>query len=145
MPAALDPALEIVNKENTSWIYNATIDKDATGDKLINNGKVGIEEVNDISYNKYVALYTDTIGATSTSSVTDWGMEKIYLSDAVDYNGTKYTLNGTEITGDFIDSSNNDSSNNVNIIVRAYAIQAEGFADVGAAYKAYHAQTTATP
>ena len=134
VPVALDPALEIVNKVGTSWIYDATIDT------LINVGVVGTETISGIEYNKYVALYTDTIGVTSNSSATDWGMEKIYLSDAVDYNGRNYTLNKVPIEGKFI-----DNHGNVNIIVRAYAIQAEGFADVGAAYKAYHAQMTTTP
>ena len=42
----------------------------------------------------------------------------------------QYTINGNVINYDF--------SNGVNIIVRAYAIQADGFADVYAAYKGYH-------
>ena len=35
---------------------------------------------------------------------------------------------------------NYDFSKGVNIIVRAYGIQADGFADVYAAYKAYQSQ-----
>ena len=56
------------------------------------------------------------------------------VDNAVDENGdVYYTINGDEINYDF--------TKGVNIIVKAYGIQAEGFADVYAAYNAYAAQS----
>ena len=55
------------------------------------------------------------------------------VDNAVDENGNVYyTINGDVIDYDF--------SEDINIIVKAYGIQAAGFADVYAAYNAYQAQ-----
>ena len=59
-------------------------------------------------------------------------MNGAYLDSKVDYNGTAYTINGDVIDYDF--------TKGVNIIVKAYGIQAAGFADVYAAYAAFRAQ-----
>lgn len=141
VPQALDPALEFVNKAGTPWVFNATIPG-------LDNGKVdGVVnetiEIHGIKYNRYVALYNDKLGATLS---TDYGMEKVYLSSKVDYKDGNYTYNGNPITGQFI-----DGSDNVNIIVRAYAIQADGLehvdgtssgVDVYDAYVLYNQQNT---
>ena len=58
-------------------------------------------------------------------------MSQVYMDSKVDTNAQgQYTINGKVIDYDF--------TKGVDIIVRAYAIQADGFADVYAAYKGYH-------
>ena len=54
------------------------------------------------------------------------------MDKKVDQDETGYSINGVHIDYDF--------GQKVNIIVKAYAIQAEGFNDVYAAYNAYQAQ-----
>ena len=97
-------------------------------------GFVGKEKIGDIEYNKYVVLYHGVVGAGEETSVA---MSQVYLDSkvdtAVDDDGNLfYTINGDKINYDF--------SQNIDIIVRAYGIQANGLADVYAAYKAYNAQ-----
>ena len=97
-------------------------------------GFVGKEKIGDIEYNKYVVLYHGIVGAGEETSVA---MSQVYLDSkvdtAVDEDGKQYyTINGDKINYDF--------SKNIDIIVRAYGIQAKGFDDVYAAYKAYNAQ-----
>ena len=92
-------------------------------------GFIRTEEVGGILYNVYVALYH---GKLSAGQKTTIGMTQAYLDSKVDYDGTNYTINGTAIDYDF--------DNGVDIIVRAYGIQADGFADVYEAYAAYQAQ-----
>lgn len=91
-------------------------------------GFVGTEVVDGITYNKYVALYHGKLSAGDKTSV---GMTQVYMDSKVDTNAQgQYTINGNVIDYDF--------SNGVNIIVRAYGMQADGFADVYAAYAAYN-------
>ena len=59
-------------------------------------------------------------------------MTNVYMDKKVDQDETGYSINGVHIDYDF--------GQKVNIIVKAYAIQAEGFNDVYAAYNAYQAQ-----
>ena len=92
-------------------------------------GFIRTEKVDGIQYNVYVALYHGKLSAGQETTV---GMTQAYLDSKVDYDGTNYTINGTVIDYDF--------DNGVDIIVRAYGIQADGFADVYEAYAAYQAQ-----
>ena len=97
-------------------------------------GFIGTENIGGIQYNVYIALYH---GVLAPNEITSLGMSQVYLDskvdNAVDENGNVYyTINGTRIDYDF--------SQGVDIIVKAYGIQAEGFKDVYAAYAAYEAQ-----
>ncbi len=97
-------------------------------------GFVGTETIDGIVYNKYVVLYHGKLSnSEGGQQVTTMGMKQVYMDSKVDTNAQgQYTINGTVINYDF--------SKGVNIIVRAYGIQADGFADVYAAYKAYQSQ-----
>ncbi len=95
-------------------------------------GFIGTEEIDGITYNKYLVLYHGTVGA---GEKTTEAMTKVYLDSRVDMDPVtnEYTFDGKAIDYDF--------SNGVDIIVRAYGIQAAGFDDVYAAYTAYTEQT----
>ena len=97
-------------------------------------GFVGTETIDDIVYNKYVVLYHGKLSnSEGGQQVTTMGMKQVYMDSKVDTNAQgQYTINGDVIDYDF--------SKGVNIIVRAYGIQADGFEDVYAAYKAYQSQ-----
>ena len=91
-------------------------------------GFVGTETVDGIVYNKYVALYHGKLAPNAETTVA---MSQVYMDSKVDTNNNgQYTINGNVIDYDF--------SKGVHIIVRAYGIQAAGFDDVYAAYKAYN-------
>ncbi len=93
-------------------------------------GFIGTETIDGVVYNKYVALYHGVLKAGEETTVA---MSQVYMDKAVDTNEEgKYTIDGEVIDYDF--------SNDIHIIVRAYGIQAEGFADVYAAYNAYNAE-----
>ena len=96
-------------------------------------GYIGTETIEGIQYNKYVALYHGKLSnAEGGQTETTLGMTQVYMDSKVDTNAQgQYTIDGKVIDYDF--------TKGVNIIVRAYAIQAEGFADVYAAYEAYNA------
>lgn len=90
-------------------------------------GFVGTETVDGIVYNKYVALYHGKLAPNAETTVA---MSQVYMDSKVDTNNNgQYTINGNVIDYDF--------SKGVHIIVRAYGIQAAGFADVYEAYAAY--------
>lgn len=97
-------------------------------------GFVGTETIDGIVYNKYVVLYHGKLSdSEGGQQVTTMGMKQVYMDSKVDTNAQgQYTINGNVIDYDF--------TKGVNIIVRAYGIQADGFADVYAAYKAYQSQ-----
>lgn len=97
-------------------------------------GFVGNETIDGIVYNKYVVLYHGKLSnSEGGQQVTTMGMKQVYMDSKVDTNAQgQYTINGEVIDYDF--------SKGVNIIVRAYGIQADGFEDVYAAYKAYQSQ-----
>ena len=119
------------------YTYEQTWDHDPEvelGSGVGPEGFVGTETIDGITYNKYVVLYH---GVLESEEQTTVAMSQVYLDskvdNAVDEKGnTYYTINGNAIDYDF--------TGGINIIVRAYGIQAEGFADVYAAYKAYQAQ-----
>ena len=72
-------------------------------------------------------------GKLAAGEETTPAMKQVYMDSKVDTNAQgQYTINGDVINYNF--------ANGVNIIVRAYGIQADGFADVYEAYKAYQAQ-----
>lgn len=116
VPQNLDNADAIIIKNNVSgnWVYDATIGTAVT------NGFVGTEEVGSVWYSKYVAFYTNPL---ANGALTEQGMDAVYLNSKVDYDETsnKYSINGVSI---------DHTSSNVDIIVRAYAIQADGLEDV---------------
>ena len=84
-----------------------------------------------ITYNVYLVLYHGVLAPKAETTVA---MNGAYLDSKVDYDAVNgyYTINGKKIEYDF--------SKNINIIVKAYGIQAAGFDDVYAAYNAYQAQ-----
>ena len=109
-----------------TWDHDPEIE---LGSSVGPEGFVGTETIDDIVYNKYVVLYH---GILSAGDETTMAMKQVYLDSKVDADAQgQYTINGKVINYDF--------SKGVNIFVRAYGIQAEGFADVYAAYKAYNA------
>ncbi len=97
-------------------------------------GYIRQEVIDGVQYNVYLALYHGKLSNKADGQAeTTMGMSQVYLDSKVDSDGTVYTINGKAINYDF--------SKGVNIIVRAFAIQADGFADVYAAYNAYAGQT----
>ena len=97
-------------------------------------GFIRTETIDDIQYNVYLVLYH---GVLAEGEKTTVAMNGAYLDskvdNAVDADGkVYYTINGKPIDYDF--------TQKINIIVKAYGIQAAGFADVYAAYTAYEAQ-----
>ena len=97
-------------------------------------GFIRTETIDDIQYNVYLVLYH---GVLAEGEKTTVAMNGAYLDskvdNAVDESGdVYYTINGKPIDYDF--------TQKINIIVKAYGIQAAGFADVYAAYTAYEAQ-----
>lgn len=109
-----------------------TWDHDPEVELGVNVGPEGYFEtvtIEGIDYHKYVVLYHGVVTAGGETSVA---MSQVYLDSKVDFDGTNYTIDGTVIDYDF--------SKDIDIIVRAYGIQAKGFDDVYAAYKAYNAQ-----
>ena len=93
-------------------------------------GFVGTETIDSVVYNKYVVLYH---GKLAAGEETTPAMKQVYMDSKVDTNAQgQYTINGKNIDYNF--------ANGVNIIVRAYGIQADGFADVYEAYQAYQTQ-----
>lgn len=98
-------------------------------------GYIRTEEIDGVEYNVYLVLYHGVLAPKAETTVA---MNGAYLDskvdNAFDENGNVYyTINGDMIDYDF--------TNGVNIIVKAYGIQAAGFADVYAAYNAFQAQT----
>lgn len=121
--------------ENPTFSQGLTIDKTWDHDPDVElglegpEGKIGTKTIDGVEYNVYLVLYR---GVLAAGAETTQAMDQVYLDSKVDFDGTNYTINGTVINYDF--------TKNVNIIVEAYGIQAAGFEDVYAAYKAYEAQ-----
>lgn len=86
------------------------------------------EVIDGVKYNVYVVLYH---GKLSAGEETTKAMSQVYMDPKVDTNEDgDYIIDGVVIGHDF--------SKGVHIIVRAYGIQADGFANVYEAYKAYN-------
>ncbi len=92
-------------------------------------GYVGQETIDGVLYNKYVVLYHGKMTAGQETSIA---MSQVYLDAKVDCDADTgiYSIDGVDIDFDLTE---------LHILVRAYAIQAAGFADVYAAYEAYNA------
>ena len=93
-------------------------------------GFIRTETIDNVQYNVYLVLYHGVLAPDAETTVA---MNGAYLDSKVDFDGTNYTINGDKINYDF--------TQGVNIIVKAYGIQAAGFDDVYAAYNAYQAQS----
>ena len=96
-------------------------------------GFIRTEVVDDVEYNVYLVLYH---GVLQPNEETTVAMNGAYLDskvdNAIDADGNVYyTINGDKINFDF--------TRNINIIVKAYGIQAAGFNTVYEAYAAYNA------
>lgn len=105
-------------------------------------GYIGSYTEDGIEYNVYLVLYhgvlthaTENVAENTTSAdrtVTTIGMSQVYMDAGVNYDNTKgyyVDKNGEKIDYDF--------TKDIKIPVKAYAIQAEGFDDVYAAYQAF--------
>ena len=100
-------------------------------------GYLYTEENNGVNYHVYAALYH---GKLSAGQTTTEAMTKVYLDTSVNQDESGYyqiIRKGNEAGQKHYLPSLPD---NARIIVEAYAIQADGFDDVYAAYKAYQAQ-----
>ena len=116
--------------EAQTWDHDPEVELGITGTE----GYIRQETINNISYNVYLVLYH---GKLAKNEVTSVGMTQVYLDSKVDNyvdaNGkTIYTINGKDLTYDL--------TKGVNIIVKAYGIQAAGFDNVYDAFAAYQAQ-----
>ena len=114
-----------------TWDHDPEVE---TGIAVGPQGFIRQEVVDGIKYNVYLVLYHGVLAPTESTTVA---MNGAYLDskvdNAVDKDGNVYyTINGKKIEYDF--------TKDIKIIVKAYGIQAEGFADVYAAYAAYTAQ-----
>lgn len=100
-------------------------------------GYLYTETIGDVQYHVYAALYH---GKLSAGQTTTQAMTKVYLDKSVNQDGTGYyqIIAKGDHAGDkkYLPSL----PNNAKIIVEAYAIQADGFATVYDAYKAFQAQ-----
>ena len=111
-----------------TWDHDPEVELGITGTE----GYIRQETLADgITYNVYLVLYHGVLAPEAETTVA---MNGAYLDSKVDYDAVNgyYTINGDEIHYDF--------TNGINIIVKAYGIQAAGFKDVYAAYNAYQAQ-----
>lgn len=114
-----------------TWDHDPDVEMSTLGGP---QGFIGTETIEGIKYNVYLVLYhgklsNDEGGQTKTTIA----MSQVYMDAGVDTktvegNTVYVDKNGNEINFDF--------TKNINIIVNAYAIQAEGFADVYEAYAA---------
>lgn len=100
-------------------------------------GYLYTETIGGVEYHVYAALYH---GKLSAGQTTEQAMTKVYLDKSVNHdNGGYYQIIAKgENKGEkkYLPSL----PNNAKIIVEAYAIQADGFANVYDAYKAFQAQ-----
>lgn len=96
-------------------------------------GFIRTESIGGIQYNVYLVLYHGKlVGGEETTQAMDQVYMDSKVDNRIDENGNViYTINGDDIDYDF--------TQDIKIIVKAYAIQADGFDDVYAAYKAFNA------
>lgn len=97
-------------------------------DKGVRYSFVGTEKIGDVVYNKFVKLYSEKLAPKAKTSNF---MDKVYMDKAVDqcaeHENCLILADGqTHYTGEW------------NIIVRAFAMQAEGVASVEAAWAEYN-------
>ena len=104
-------------------------------------GYLYTETIDNVKYHVYAALYRGVLSnAEGGQSETTQAMDKVYLDTSVNKDGQGYyqIIAKGENAGkkQYLPSL----PDNAQIIVEAYGIQAAGFDDVYAAYKAYQAQ-----
>ncbi len=108
-----------------TWDHDPNVE---LSDLIGPEGYIGTETIEGIEYNKYVVLYHGVVKAGQETSVA---MSQVYMDSKVDTNTAgQYTFDGEVINYDF--------SKDINIIVRAYGIQAAGMEDVYEAYKSWN-------
>lgn len=121
--------------ENQCWIpdYNPE-----------GNGKpIGTVTKDGIEYNVYAVLYN---GVLKTGEITTIGMTKVYLDTKLDVVKIVDEETNETVTKWYLVENGEmkyidwNPANNPEIIVTAYAIQADGFKTVQEAYAAYQAQ-----
>lgn len=133
------PNGETVTGVDYTWDHDANVELSS----LVGpEGYIGKRTVDGVEYNVYVVLYHGKLSNDGGQTQTTPAMSQVYLDQGVDY------VHPTEnADGYYIDKNGNkidyDLSGEIKIIVYAYAIQADGFADVYEAYTAYQAQPTA--
>ena len=127
-------AVEYAQNTNADGkFYNADLSKlwiHKSMEAGLNYGYAGRVTVGDIEYNKYVKLYKDLLPAGETTSMF---LNKVYMDAKVTQctdqgcNGLKLYDGETCYEGEW------------ELIVRAFAMQDEGFTSAAAAYAAYNA------
>lgn len=107
------------------------------GDSWINDNKAVKQTIDGVVYNVYTFKY---VGAIVPGETTNIAVSDVYIDAAVDVttDGQWYKV----VKGEATKINWNDSMGAPEVIVSAYAVQAEDFANVEAAYKAYNAQWT---
>lgn len=120
--------------EDQTWDHDPEVELGLTAGP---EGYLYTETIDGVQYHVYAALYH---GKLSAGQTTTQAMTKVYLDKSVNQDGTGYyqIIAKGDHAGDkkYLPSL----PNNAKIIVEAYAIQADGFANVYDAYKAFQAQ-----
>lgn len=127
-----DPAHEATNINYPEGVGKISLPAEVEANDY---GYIGQETVGDVFYDKYVGLYVGKLSNSEDGQQkTSQSLSSVYFSDNVDFD------DGITFNGEAIE----DMPDPVKVIVRAYAIQAEGFNDVYEAYEAYQ-NKKATP
>ena len=120
--------------EDQTWDHDPEVELGLTAGP---EGYLYTETIGGVEYHVYAALYH---GKLSAGQTTTQAMTKVYLDKSVNHDDGGYyqIIAKGENKGDkkYLPSL----PNNAKIIVEAYAIQADGFANVYDAYKAFQAQ-----
>ncbi len=126
-PEDRDTALDL----EWTWDHDPEVELKELGVTLSGpEGFIGTEEIEGVTYNKYIVLYH---GLIVDDEETTPAMSQVYLDKDVDTNA-----DGDYFKGDKVVEA--ELLQDFDIIVRAYAIQAAGFDSVYEAYIAYNAQ-----
>lgn len=120
--------------EEKTWDHDPEVELGLTAGP---EGYLYTETIDNVEYHVYAALYH---GVLKAGEETTQAMTKVYLDKSVnqDDNGYYQIIAKGDNAGQkhYLPSL----PNNAKIIVEAYGIQADGFANVYEAYKAYQAQ-----
>lgn len=113
-----------------TWDHDPNVEMKLAGPE----GFIGTEIIDGVMYNVYLVLYHGKLSRTEDDLArTSTAMSQVYMDAGVD---TK-TVEGKTV---YVDKNGKtieyDFNKNIKILVDAYAIQAEGFEDVYAAYAA---------
>ena len=126
LPDVFKAAPYIQVSADAAWDHDPEVE---TGIAVGPEGYIRKETIGEVEYNVYLVLFT---GEVAPDQVTAPAMNGLYLDKDLDFNGENYVCHGGEVEFDFEEG--------INIPVRAFAIQAEGFANVYEAFAAYNAQ-----